>query len=351
MVNQRIPSLDGLRAVSILLVVMGHTTNHCSLLSASTDFIHDYAYVGVVIFFVISGFLITTLLLKEKVSNSCIDVRKFYMRRVLRIIPVSFLYITVVFLLNIFLSLGIETSAFWCALTYTVNFFDVPKLLGHLWSLSVEEQFYLFWPLIMRLPFRKIVFIALAIVLYAPMSRVINYIFPVLKFATLHPFFKNADSLMIGCLLAMSREAWPNFWRPSFLKARFVRLGAVALILFIPFLDSIKGHHVGYLTTPFGATIISLSAAYLIASAITVKDNNTYKVLNHPVMVYIGILSYSIYIWQQLFIFMPSTHWPYWAGVFPINVVLLFLVSMASYYLWEKKFLGLKEIFKVKGGV
>ena len=68
-------------------------------------------------FFVISGFLITTLLLNEKSLNGHVDIRKFYMRRVLRIIPVSFLYIAVVFLLNRPLGLGVETSAFWSALT------------------------------------------------------------------------------------------------------------------------------------------------------------------------------------------------------------------------------------------
>lgn len=347
MTDQKIPSLDGLRAVSILLVLIGHTLKADPIWSSQYEGIRIYASVGVTMFFVISGFLITTLLLKEKALNGNVGIRKFYMRRVLRILPVSFLFITVVFLLNRPLGLGVETGAFWSAFTYTVNFAAVPVILGHLWSLSVEEQFYLFWPLIMRFPLSKIIIVTLIIIVYGPVVRIMNYFFPALEFVTLKPFFKYADSLMIGCLLAISKQVWPHIWDPSLLRNRFVKAGAVSLILFIPFLDRIKGHHVGYLTTPFGRTIISFSAAYLIASAITIKDNNTYKLLNHPVMVYIGMLSYSIYIWQQFFLLSQATYWPVWARLFPINVLLVLMVSMASYYWWEKRFLRLKDNFKM----
>jgi peptidoglycan/LPS O-acetylase OafA/YrhL len=347
MTDQKIPSLDGLRAVSILLVLIGHTLKGDPMWSSQYEGIRIYASVGVTMFFVISGFLITTLLLKEKASNACVDIRKFYIRRVLRIIPVNFLYIIAVFLLNRPLGLGVETSAFWPAFTYTVNFAAVPVILGHLWSLSVEEQFYLFWPLIMRFPLSQIIIVTLAIIVYGPVVRVINYFFPTFEVVTLMPFFKYADSLMIGCLLAISKQVWPHCWVPSLLRNRIVKAGAVVLILFIPFLDRIKGHHVGYLTTPFGRTIISFSIAYLIASAITIKDNNTYKLLNHPVMVYIGTLSYSIYIWQQFFLLSQAAYWPVWARFFPVNVMLVIVVSMASYYWWEKRFLSLKENFKM----
>ena len=107
---------------------------------------------------------------------------------------------------------------------------------------------------------------------------------------------------MIGCLLAISKQVWPHVTESFAVRESSFKSRGGCLILFIPFLDRIKGHHVGYLTTPFGRTIISFSVAYLIASVITVKGNNTYKLLNHPVMVYIGMLSYSIYIWQQFFL-------------------------------------------------
>ena len=347
MTNPKIPSLDGLRALSIMLVLMSHTLKAQAMGKSQFEGIRSYATVGVIMFFVISGFLITSLLLNEKNRRERIDIRRFYMRRILRIIPVCFLYIVLVFILNKPLLLVVENSAFVPAFCFMVNFFSVPVVLGHLWSLSIEEQFYLFWPWIMRLPLSRIIMVTLMIIAYGPLVRVIHYFNPSLETMTLMPFFKYADCLMIGCLLAISRQTWPAFWDLSLLSNRFLKLSAVALILFMPFIDRIKGFHVGYLTTPFENTIIAASAAYLIASSITIKDNNTYKFLNHPLMVYIGVLSYSIYIWQQFFLLSPSPYWPAWAGIFPINIALVLIASMVSYHCWEKAFLKLKSRFGV----
>jgi peptidoglycan/LPS O-acetylase OafA/YrhL len=141
---KRIPSLDGLRAVSISLVVVGHWMELLFHSIAAGAF----ANLGVRIFFVISGYLITTLRLKEYGENSTIQLREFYARRAFRILPAA-----IVFMLPVFVIFWHELRWYHMAAAalYLANFdFAHPWFLGHLWSLSVEEQFYFLWPGVLK---------------------------------------------------------------------------------------------------------------------------------------------------------------------------------------------------------
>ena len=145
-----IPGLDGLRALSIAAVVLAHAS---LTWSGTTDHAHPLARlgsIGVDLFFVISGFLITWLLLREQRRNAVISLRAFYIRRAWRILPPYLVFLASLFA---FSSIGLIqiTSRDWGgALTYTVNFLPGTSWpFGHLWSLSVEEHFYLFWPLLL----------------------------------------------------------------------------------------------------------------------------------------------------------------------------------------------------------
>lgn len=131
---KRIPSLDGLRAVSILLVMFGHLCYLDKFPIHHNGITDSFAHHGVIIFFVISGFLITTLLLKEKESGN-IDIKSFYQRRAWRILPVAYLYIVVAEICSHF-----SLRSFLMAATYTTSYstMQLPWQLGHLWSLSVE---------------------------------------------------------------------------------------------------------------------------------------------------------------------------------------------------------------------
>ena len=356
---KKIPSLDGLRAISILLVILYHASNT----AGAPLFINKYSHVlfsgslGVNIFFVISGFLITTLLLREKTThNNSIDITKFYQRRFLRILPVCYLYILTIFLLNKTLNLHVPKINFLCAITYTMNFINSGIgiwPLGHLWTLAIEEQFYVFWPWVTQLSIKKMTSIAWIIMAYAPISRIIyfsesmGHLHPKLKILTLSPFFKCADFLMIGCLLAISQFSHPDLWKSPILKNRSIFLLAVFLMWFLSF--QYDKDQAPVLLLAFGKTIVACCIAFVIASSITVKDNMTFRLLNHPLMIYIGVLSYSIYIWQEIFLFAkdkliaPAG----WFQTFPINIILVFLVSALSYHFWEKTFLKFKENFKV----
>lgn len=140
---KRIPSLDGLRAISILFVVFGHlggTRNAPEIIT----FLERYANFGVRVFFIISGYLITTLLLREHAKTSTISLREFYIRRVYRIFSAAYAFAIVA--LVVFAS-QMRFRDVLTALTYTVNYNSSPPWpIGHLWSLAVEEQFYILWP-------------------------------------------------------------------------------------------------------------------------------------------------------------------------------------------------------------
>src|SRR5437868_1936649 len=159
---ERIRSLDGLRAISILMVIFGHAgqtipyhIDHFLAYKLITD-----ATLGVRIFFVISGFLITKLLLIEKEKTGDISIRNFYARRVIRIFPVFYLYILVLLLLkwffkpNVFEDYNLILFAGLYLWNYKHLFYQSPfpndpafHIVGHFWSLSMEEQFYLLWPI------------------------------------------------------------------------------------------------------------------------------------------------------------------------------------------------------------
>ena len=151
MSDKRIPSLDGLRTISIAMVFFGHLYGTAGYpKNAVTEYLAQYAHVGVQVFFVISGFLITSLLKRERERTGRINFGNFYLRRTLRIFPAAFFYITVV---------AIVAHPGYLAFAYTYMMCYAgqgrPWLLGHLWSLSVEEQFYLLWPLAVAFAFSK----------------------------------------------------------------------------------------------------------------------------------------------------------------------------------------------------
>ena len=146
--SQRILSLDGLRAIAISLVLIGHLsgTRDFPLPKSVGDFF-SLAEVGVIVFFVISGYLITTLLLQELNATAHVNLLKFYFRRTLRIFPPYYTLIFTLLLLRLLGAITLSNHDLFLTLTYTSNYFARESwYVGHTWSLAVEEQFYLLWP-------------------------------------------------------------------------------------------------------------------------------------------------------------------------------------------------------------
>lgn len=333
-----LPSLDGLRAISILLVLLGHLdgTRHLGLL----PYIHvfgDLAHFGVTIFFVISGFLITSLLIKEWEKTGRVSLKLFYARRALRIFPASFNYIGIMAVFSLVGTIVLARTDLISAVTYTVNYLAHPSwYIGHLWSLSVEEQFYLLWPLTFAvLGPRRAIWVAAAFIFLGPAARALDWTFlRHTDFYDLPMFPMVADSLAAGCLLAASRK-----WLES--QAWYVRLftpsRSLLLLAVILITNRYMGHTVFYVA---GTGLINILLAVLIHRSVFRSQDTLGKLLNWSPIAFIGVLSYSLYLWQQPFLDRASTSW---IAAFPQNLVFTAIAALGSYLLLEKPLMRLRS--------
>jgi peptidoglycan/LPS O-acetylase OafA/YrhL len=339
---EHLPSLDGLRAISISLVLLGHLSGTRGFVTLNLG-IGDYAHLGVVVFFVISGFLITRLMLLERAKNGRVSLKLFYERRVLRLFPASYAFIACVCLLWLAGIVHLHARDIWHAVTYTVNYLpDRGKQIGHLWSLSVEEQFYLVWPLtFVLLGRRRAGWVAAGVILFGPVARSGNWLFlRGTDYHDLEMFPMVADSLAMGCLLAkisgwLERKNWYLLlFRP------FISIGLVAFVLLI-------NRYMGYtIVSVFGSSIINLCLAVLLHRCVYFSRDLTGKVLNWRPIAFVGVLSYSLYLWQQLFLNRDSLAW---ANAFPQNLIFAVAAALGSYYLLEKPLLKLRRRLRTPG--
>lgn len=325
--NSRIPSLDGLRAISIIFVIVSHL-----LMSIKYELSFDLGNLGVRIFFVISGFLITGLLLKEIDKTGSIDLKKFYFRRTLRIFPPYYFYLCVMLLFSLMNWVEIPLSYFFSAFSYTSDYLKTGWFLGHTWSLSVEEKFYLIYPgIIYLLGRKKTIWLLVVIILANPIVRIIDFRFfnhPDAGWIT-YGFHSNADVLAIGCLLAFLYSYLHQ--NTIYLKI----LNSKILIFTIPiFIIAMKQMQHPVIRYGIAFTTLNvLIALYLDWSIINYKENFIGRVLNSSPMITLGIMSYSIYLWQQPFTLSYSN---LWFTKFPFNIFGIIICSCFSYYIIEK---------------
>jgi peptidoglycan/LPS O-acetylase OafA/YrhL len=344
--SSKIPYLDGLRAYSILVVVLGHSLQPDSWLQSKwylRTFVTDTG-LGVRIFFVLSGFLITTLLLKEREATGRISIRGFYERRIARIVPALYLYIAAVAILTVFGVMRIPLASFWAAATFTVNISKVWSLhgpsiqvevFGHLWTLSVEEQFYLIWPGILvflgRLWSRRL---AIACVILFPFIRFAVYLYCLhrgiaLEFTKAVLFRAVQDVLMWGALGAFVAQAG-IMDRMRTQRFRWAYPWIAALILF-----GLGGVMQAYpclgLNDILLPTLQSLATLLLMFWLLSGEGGLLRRILESWPVVQLGLLSYSLYIWQQLFILAPGMRWL----AFPWNILIALAAAIVSYRLVE----------------
>lgn len=336
---RRMPSLDGVRAISIALVLLGHELHF----SASRRF-GDLANLGVRCFFVLSGFLITTLLLEEFRENGTISLRNFYARRTLRIFPASYAFLLAVFVLERFAVVPPISASSWIhAVTYTMDYQSLRDRawdLGHLWSLAVEEQFYLLWPTVLVLlrP-RKALWSAFAVILLVPVVRLMTWrFFPSHANDMKWQFHTVCDALATGCLLAGVRDvAWAL---PAY--RRLLGSAAFALVplgVLIVNWGIVGRPRLNYLV---GQTMLNLGLALCIDYALRHHDGVIGRALNLGPVAYVGTLSYSIYLWQQIFFNPDAVGWIF---QFPFNLFAALAAAWLSYTLIERPFLSLRHRF------
>jgi peptidoglycan/LPS O-acetylase OafA/YrhL len=338
----RIPSLDGLRALSIAMVLFAHMSG--------TRFFPSFVLArrnlgnfGVRVFFVISGFLITSLLLNELKTRGRIDLKWFYIRRALRIFPAAYVYIAAMFAATLLGLVALTQADFLHAITYTVNYQKVrPWHTIHLWSLSVEEQFYMIWPAVLVLAGRrKALWIAGAVLVVAPALRVATfYGIPSLQWSVGTSFQTNADALAAGCVLAGIRGWLGN-------RAFYDRLLHSPAFLAIPLAVGVCCAFQQYdaFALPLGYTIMNIGVAITIDRCVRFESDAIGRILNWRPLAAIGVWSYSIYLWQEPFLNRLSTSPATW---FPVNILLVFACALSSYYLVEKPFLNFRRRIETK---
>ncbi len=347
----RYPSINGLRAISIALVVIDHLAMRCGVFNGISgipwlrpflDFLQD-GQLGVNVFFVISGFLITSLLLDEEMRTKSISLKKFYIRRTLRIFPAYFFLLSVYFVLQVFKLIWIPREAWLTAITYT-KYFNWPLdwYTGHAWSLSIEEHFYLLWPLIFLAGPKIRKGAAVFLILIVPVVRTYLYFSPDNWFYDL-TIFTRIDAIATGCFLALYKKEIKAKISPYFSQIFYASLISLFLLRYLP--EVTDKLQISFILIPFGLThgtfsniLVGLIMMYVVFG----PQGFFYKILNLRLVNYIGLLSYSIYLWQQIFLNRPN----YWVNLFPQNLVCILLCSLFSYYVVEKPFLKLKRRFE-----
>jgi peptidoglycan/LPS O-acetylase OafA/YrhL len=312
--ERRIPSLDGLRAFSIAAVLLAHF--------GDKHWEYGYAGYGVTTFFVVSGYLITTLLIREREARGAVSLREFYIRRAYRILPVSYLYLAILTVVYWHVVPIRDFALYWAYLgNYarhgTWNFV-------HLWSLSVEEQFYFLWPIIFVVgKSKKFAWSAIAI---APLAR---FVFAQLGYQRLAEgsFPARFDSIAVGCLLALyepNLAPYANFLRKKWLGAIWV------FVLLIPVIQLQSHGILWHAALP----VFNFAVALAMLNSIATKP----WTLNNPVIAWVGTISYSLYIWHMPFT-KPAIRIPW-----EIGVAETFLVATLSFYCVERPFLNLRKI-------
>ena len=300
----RLPSLDGLRALSVGLVLFAH--------SRPPEEFQKLAFycgnLGVRIFFVISGFIITWLLLQEEKSSGSVSLRKFYIRRIARIFPAYYAYLAVISLLDhAGLIDGGSTIQKLLNTLFLANYGPCEGPTGVLWSLGVEEQFYLIWPgifIVFRLFTEKRIAltILLGVILCSPTLRGINALcwknqetyFWLHRFS----FLFQMDIIAWGCVGAIVAFHWSRAVQYLAKHGVLVLLFAISIIT-IPYTAR---EYDGYgIETVFGPTLEALGALLIVIVSIANSAHFIFRILNLRPVIWLGTISYSLYLWHSVF--------------------------------------------------
>jgi peptidoglycan/LPS O-acetylase OafA/YrhL len=271
--------LDGLRAVSILLVITAH----------ATDPLYDrlHGAVGVTIFFVISGYLITTLLLREEERKGHARIGAFYIRRAFRILPLYYLTLAAYVVLIGVLHLQAGASSLWHSLPYYLTYQNdlVPHGAGafnHSWSLAVEEKYYLLWPLMFAIPaLRKHrLTVSASLVALTALSSL---------WSATH-YFAIYTPILLGCVVALVLDN-PEYYR------RAVRLATTPVALLL--IAALIGWDLAYESGSDVHILFSFLIA-LLFPAMLVGPRWLSGLLSNKVLVYIGTRSYAVYLIHRI---------------------------------------------------
>ena len=344
-------SLDGVRCFCIL-AVLWHHTNPLNVLPILTR-----GFLGVDMFFVLSGFLIVTLLLREQSTIGRISLRKFYARRAIRIFPIYYgmlLFLTLVY--GVFKLQSNSASSFFTALpfyvTYTSNWSVVQAAgLGIMWSLATEEQFYLFWPAIERINCKRVVYAVLGV--FIILNQLVNFGYlngffdtlygaSTIKLEILNTTF-TPICLGIGLAHLLHRSQSFNLVIRS-LGHRHSPIVLLSVLLFVVNFSPID-------ISGFPRLLIQLLMVLWLGSLVVREDHALQPLLRFYPIVRIGKISYGMYMYH-IWAFLITTGitrflYEYWGIVLPLPLFITgtlttLLIAEMSYRFYETPFLRLK---------
>jgi peptidoglycan/LPS O-acetylase OafA/YrhL len=356
-----IRALDGLRCIAVLIVIWEHAGSGPLIKEFGN---HGIGVYGVWLFFVLSGFLITGILLRERDRLIAGRVtlrsalRTFYARRFLRIFPVYYLLLLVLAVVG--LVPQFRQDLVWFA-TYLANWVIAararfPVATGHLWSLAVEEQFYLIWPLlILIVPAGRLKWWLLGTAFLGVFSRFAIGLVTNSSISVLTPTVSNLDSLAIGALLAWHRHDHADQSRMRVNALRVGLAAALVLILLNCYLSFVvqRGWRIFNLTEALSA---SLLGAWLIHGALANTEGLGTRILASAPLVYVGKISYGVYLYHYVLIY-GMRQWPGLRDVadaiapqdgtrfFLLTTVITIAVASASWYSFERPLNNLKRHF------
>lgn len=340
-----IPTLDGWRAIAVAAVILYHAAPG-TLLGHSLQPLQNWGDRGVQLFFAISGLLICSRLLEERRLWGHISLRGFYLRRLFRIQPAAFAYLAAIVLLTLVgilhTSLRANLSALLCYRNY-FNALDLSNLpddryTGHFWSLAVEEHFYLILPSLLVLSRRRtlpaLATLSVLALLWPPIAHQLHLTKGILSAQRTDMALQD---LVIPALLAVLLT------RPAF-RTRLTQLtrhGKLILLVIALIVASerLLGGHLTHQITCLGFPLI-------LASTVLHPTGWLGRLLETPPLLFVGRISYSLYLWQQLFfIHRPDLSVLRHLQVAPWNILAAFACALASYHLVERPMLKLGHRF------
>jgi len=326
---KRIPTLDGWRAVAITAVVIHHLARWFYQQESAYDLsVTRFGAFGVDVFFGLSGLLITKLLLDEFGRTGAFDLRGFYIRRAFRILPPYLMFLAVITAAGMWRS-GWEVAS--CLLFFR-NY--VPDALAggatqHLWSLAVEEHFYLLWPgLLAWVGARRSKNLAARLALAVALWRMVQSQFAASVFPLIPAHFRTdvrLDALLWGCVVAFildNADARARLAKQLQFGVWFAMAGLLGLCIV----------YYSEITSVMVAVLIPM----LLAGTTLHPRWALSRALDWAPVTWIGRISYSLYLWQALFLYPGWEHPAHWWQQWPANLPVTVAVAALSYYAIEK---------------
>jgi peptidoglycan/LPS O-acetylase OafA/YrhL len=353
--SEYIPTLDGWRGIAILLVLIQH-----GFFSHAQAFAHNSSWkrvlhatidhsgpAGVILFFAISGFLICTRLLSHRALHARISLSDFYIRRCFRIIPPALVYLLVIAVLvlsGMFTRMSSAPFAWrdwYSAALFFLNY-NMGRhtwVIGHYWSLAVEEQFYLFWPGVLVLLGNRGASIAAMLTAMGAIAWRLFWILKVPLANQAHLLERTdirLDSFMWPCFFAICLTSQNGRWVAGYLGRQPLQAILIAMLAVISL-----GGQIFYAGVFLEKMFVPLFIALLVVSTVMNPSGWLGKILEVRGLRWIGRLSYSVYLWQQIVIFDQAAHSRLRIMVllFCLKLPLILGLALASYYWIEVPFI------------